>query len=274
MRLKLSKIAIPIVVLAILGGWVVLSTLTQPRVGDSDIAWEAMANPGSLSKAHAFLGNNCAACHTPNKGVDSASCIACHSNNLALLQRQPTAFHANVQSCVDCHSEHEGVNRRRLPMNHAAFADIARRQLDSEIATGSNDAAVDAGHARLAAWIDQREDLKILPVGHPNLTAGEAALNCYTCHANQDRHRQMFGTNCIQCHATTTWTIPEYRHPSPTSVSCVQCHQAPPSHYMMHFEMVSMKVAGQEHAQVSECYKCHQTTSWNDINNVGWFKHH
>ncbi|MBI3736827.1 hypothetical protein HY256_09975 [Candidatus Sumerlaeota bacterium] len=54
----------------------------------------------------------------------------------------------------------------------------------------------------------------------------------------------------------------------------MQCHQAPPSHYMMHFEMVSMKVAGQEHAEVSQCYLCHQTTAWNDIRGVGWYKHH
>lgn len=38
--------------------------------------------------------------------------------------------------------------------------------------------------------------------------------------------------------------------------------------------MISMKVANQEHAQVSECFKCHQTTSWNDIQGVGFYKHH
>jgi hypothetical protein len=70
------------------------------------------------------------------------------------------------------------------------------------------------------------------------------------------------------------WTIPEFRHPSPRSTDCVQCHQAPPSHYMEHFHMVSARVAGKPHAQVSQCYQCHQTTSWNDIRGVGWYKHH
>ena len=55
---------------------------------------------------------------------------------------------------------------------------------------------------------------------------------------------------------------------------CAQCHQAPPSHYMMHFRMVSMTVAGRMHAQVNQCYLCHQTTSWNDIKGVGLYKHH
>jgi hypothetical protein len=38
--------------------------------------------------------------------------------------------------------------------------------------------------------------------------------------------------------------------------------------------MVSMKVAGKPHARVDQCYQCHQTTAWNDIKGVGWYKHH
>ena len=43
---------------------------------------------------------------------------------------------------------------------------------------------------------------------------------------------------------------------------------------MMHFRMVSAKVAGQPHAAVRQCFLCHQTTAWNDIKGVGWYKHH
>jgi hypothetical protein len=43
---------------------------------------------------------------------------------------------------------------------------------------------------------------------------------------------------------------------------------------MEHFEMVSMKVVGREQADVSQCFLCHQTTSWNDIRGVGVYKHH
>ena len=109
---------------------------------------------------------------------------------------------------------------------------------------------------------------------HAAVSSREAALNCIGCHSNQDRHRQFFGIDCVQCHGTAAWKIPEFRHPPASSLDCAQCHQAPPSHYMMHFEMVSMKVARREHAQVNQCYLCHQTTSWNDIRGVGWYKHH
>jgi hypothetical protein len=35
---------------------------------------------------------------------------------------------------------------------------------------------------------------------------------------------------------------------------------------MMHFKMISMTTAGVEKAEVNQCFLCHQTTSWNDIN--------
>jgi hypothetical protein len=107
-----------------------------------------------------------------------------------------------------------------------------------------------------------------------SFTPQEAVLNCASCHSNKNRHWGLFGADCAQCHGTTKWTVPEFWHPSPRSTECAQCHQARPSHYMMHFEMISAKVAREQSAKVNECYKCHQTTSWNDIKGVGLYKHH
>jgi hypothetical protein len=204
--------------------------------------WQRQVSPGRLSARHAFLEDNCAACHTAGKGPEAVNCIACHANNESLLQRQPTAFHANVASCRECHTEHRGSNRRPTDMDHDALARIGLRQFKDK--------------------------------NHSDLTASEAVLNCATCHANKDRHVKLFGQDCAQCHTTAKWTIPEFRHPSSRSTDCAQCHQAPPSHYMGHFHMVSAKVAGQPRAKVNQCYLCHQTTAWNDIKGVGWYKHH
>jgi peroxiredoxin len=94
-------------------------------------------------------------------------------------------------------------------------------------------------------------------------------LNCASCHATKDRHWGLFGADCAQCHGTTKWTVPEFRHPSPRSTECAQCHQATQWHYMeMCFQMMT-KVAREPSAKVNECYKCHQTTSWNDIKGFG-----
>jgi hypothetical protein len=126
----------------------------------------------------------------------------------------------------------------------------------------------------LASWIKRLDDADMSADRPPHLAPAEAVLDCIACHAEKDHHFRLFGTDCAQCHATTKWTIPEFRHPSPRSTDCAQCHQAPPSHYMMHFQMVSAPVAHHEHARVDQCYLCHQTTAWNDIKGVGWYKHH
>jgi hypothetical protein len=242
----------------------------QSSLGEA-ATWQRQASPGRLSSVHAFLENNCAACHTAVKGVEATNCIACHANNETVLQRQPTAFHTDMSSCVECHSEHLGIHRRPTQMDHAALSRIGLRQLKARDGFGTEN---DRVRQQLLAWIAQHGSADHPPPGHPNVTPREAVLNCATCHASKDRHFKLFGQDCAQCHATTKWTIPEFRHPSPRSTDCAQCHQAPPSHYMEHFRMVSAKVAGKGHAQVNQCYLCHQTTAWNDIKGVGFYKHH
>ena len=233
-------------------------------------AWHRHVSPGRLSAAHAFLENNCAACHASG-GVEAASCTTCHANNQSLLQRQPTAFHADIGSCRECHLEHRGIEARPTEMDHAALTRIGSRQLAaSETASGKTSYS----RQQLARWINEARTGDQRPYGYAGVTAEEAILRCATCHAAQDRHWAFFGSDCAECHSTAKWTIPQFQHPPPSSPDCAQCHQAPPSHYMGHFHMVSMKVAGQPHAQVSQCYLCHQTTHWNDIRGVGRYKHH
>jgi len=257
--------------LAVLGGLAVIAlVLIRPRASSlaQAVTWQRQASPGRLFAAHAFLGNNCAACHTAVEGPVPAKCIACHANNESLLQRQPTAFHAQISSCRECHWEHRGIERRPTDMDHAALTRIGLRQLDPSSPDGK------LLRSRLITRIDRNRSVDGLPPRDAQVAAYEEVLNCTTCHANQDRHVGLFGPDCIQCHNTTKWTIPQFRHPSPRSTDCAQCHQAPPSHYMEHFRMISMTVARQPRARVDQCFLCHQTTSWNDIKRVGWYKHH
>lgn len=199
-------------------------------------SWSAFVEPGKLSRFHASMEKNCQECHTPYRGVDRNRCVVCHAAPTAVLKKQNTAFHASVTSCAGCHIEHQGKDALITKMNHV--------HLVSEKSDQVNDPVL------------------------------EKKLNCFSCHANQDRHRSLFGNDCSNCHHTNNWTIASFSHPSATSHDCSQCHQAPPSHYMMHFKMISMKVAGVEQAEVNQCFLCHQTTTWNDIKGVGWYKHH
>ena len=272
--MKLWHVAVAaMIIVAMFGGYYFLGSHSGgERSGVlSETAWERMARPGDLSKPHAFLEHNCAACHTAGKGVEASSCIACHANDESLLKRQPTAFHANVSSCVECHREHRGTDRRPTNMEHAALAEIGLRHLKAGSTPGGENERV---RKDLLDWIGKHQPAGHGSEGHSSLSPREAVLNCASCHSNKDRHAKLFGQDCAQCHTTAKWTIPEFRHPSPKSTDCVQCHQAPPSHYMMHFEMISAKVARQPTAKVDQCFLCHQTTVWNDIKGVGFYKHH
>ena len=201
--------------------------------------------PGALSQSHAFLSHECTACHVPVKGVEPALCISCHANNTALLQRQPTAFHANAQACSGCHLEHQGTVRMPTTMDHALLAKIGQRQIQAAGTKGKTRPAMN-----------------------------ESMLDCASCHRSKDRHQGLMGTDCVQCHATTQWTIAKFVHPSVSSTECSQCHLPPPSHNMMHFSMMSATLAHQPKAKVNECFMCHQTTAWNDIRGVGRVKVH
>lgn len=240
------------------------------------VTWQRQASPGPLSTAHSSMERNCAPCHTAFEGAVDSKCISCHANNEALLQRQPTAFHANIGNCAQCHFEHQGANARLIIMDHNKLAQIGF----ALTAQAASDTEQQKLNRQLNAWL--RGDEGTLPAtSHPRVTLLEATLDCAACHGTKDRHNGLFGQGCVSCHATTQWTIAEFQHPSPRSTDCAQCHQAPPSHYMMHFEMVSKRIAAQgqgtgccEGVQVNQCYRCHQTTSWNDIRGTGYYKHH
>jgi hypothetical protein len=260
-----------LVSLSLVLGVVALVVLWRHTVLGEAATWQRQASPGRLSKGHAFLEDNCAACHTPIKGPEAAKCITCHANDQSVLQRQPTAFHAYIGSCRECHIEHQGTPLQRTVMDHGALAEIGLRQLK----TGkSSDGEGKRLAKKLSSWLRARNSGDREWPPHPNISRREALLNCAACHGTKDRHFKLFGQDCAQCHSTAKWTIPEFRHPSAKTTDCAQCHQAPPSHYMGHFRMVSARVARQHHAKVNQCHLCHQTTSWNDIKGVGWYKHH
>nr|WP_256476233.1 cytochrome c3 family protein [Siccirubricoccus soli] len=241
--------------------------------------WTATASPGPLSAAHDFLGAECESCHVPTRGVEAASCLTCHATAAPELVTKPsTAFHASIGECGGCHVEHQGRSRRPVNMDHAVLVAAGHARAAETSSGGAQPGGRGFGHslARLRALLGgSGADLGGSILAPRPLPAGEAnRLDCAGCHANRDPHRTLFGRDCQGCHTIAAWTVGGFRHPSPRSRDCVQCHQAPPSHYMMHFEMMDRTITGQEHARVEQCFLCHQTDAWNDIRGVGWHEHH
>ncbi len=215
-------------------------------------AVQQFVQPGPLSPRHAYLSERCAACHEPTVGVTVAKCTACHADNERLLASQPTAFHASIKDCAACHIEHQGANVRPLVMDHVALAKIGARTLAR---SSQQDADSAATLASLQTWLRVRNP--------EQLDAGTSreVLDCAGCHERKDPHLQRFGRDCAQCHKIETWDISDFRHPSSHSRECVQCHQPPPSH-----------VRG--HGRADECFECHNTADWMDIENTGLNSHH
>ncbi len=233
--------------------WILSSFDISNNSINRSVSLQSRISPGKLSTAHAQLATNCASCHTAVKGIDDAKCISCHADNKALLGRQPTAFHANIGNCSSCHIEHQGADANLRVMNHETLARIGTKLINRET---------------------DMPNKPNNPADYPRVSVLESTLNCANCHSTKDKHVGFFGQNCASCHATNKWTIQAFQHPSVRSIACAECHKAPPSHYMMHFSMISKKIAGQENALVNQCYSCHKTTVWNDIQGVGFYKHH
>jgi hypothetical protein len=252
--------------------WIVLvvavagaSTLAVVHFKPTPMAFGALVSPGSLSPKHAYLANRCTSCHEPGVGVTVTRCTPCHANSELLLGRQPTEFHASVKECAACHVEHQKTNVRPLVMDHAELARVGARTLERAAPADADSAAT---LRSLEIW------LKVKTPADLDATSARQALNCAGCHDRRDPHFKRFGSDCAQCHSLESWTVPGYQHPSADNKECVQCHKPPPSHLMGHFAMMDQKAAGKERARVDECFECHNTTGWNDIVQVGFYKHH
>lgn len=221
-----------------------------------ELDWRELATPGALTESHAFIGDDCRACHTAFTGVERQKCVTCHVAEEALLGRQPTAFHADVGDCSGCHVEHEG--------------DVAISQMNHDLLwhLGSY-ASQEAGGASKITFEAKTAIANLL-----DTETKQSELACAACHGNEDVHFDYFSDDCSDCHGQLTWDVPGFRHPSPASSECAQCHQAPPSHYMGHFKMVSQTVARKPHSPVEACQDCHETNAWNDIVGIGFYKHH
>jgi hypothetical protein len=251
--------------LALIVAVAIAASLTLAHFEPASSAIKQFVRPGPLSPRHAYLGDRCASCHESTVGVTAAKCTTCHANAERLLGRQPTAFHASVEECAACHIEHQPTSIRPLVMDHVELAKVGARTLARASRSDADSAAT---LESLETWLRIRSPEQL------DARTTREALNCAGCHDRRDPHFKRFGSDCAQCHQLESWSVSGYQHPSSRSKECVQCHQPPPSHFMEHFSMVSQKFAGKEHASVDQCFECHNTTDWNDIVGVGFYKHH
>jgi hypothetical protein len=112
---------------------------------------DEMWSSGSLSNAHAQLGDNCEACHVkPFEAVRDESCKACHTkvhdhaDPFRLARAKPDldrwgkvklafqeTFDIPPGRCVECHTEHEG--KQAMPATAQRFCSDCHQTLKSKL---------------------------------------------------------------------------------------------------------------------------------------------
>ncbi len=163
--------------------------------------------------SHAEIAANCAACHAgPWSGqTQAALCLDCHTDVRQQISERKS-FHGrltDVQSCRNCHSEHNGRTARLIDL--ASF-----------------------DHHLTAFPLTGRHQSIACESCHKNQVFQTMAHACADCHEEPASHRGKFGVACAACHSTTAWTGAKFAHKFPinhggamrkTETGCATCHQ-------------------------------------------------
>jgi hypothetical protein len=161
---------------------------------------------GRMSKTHAVLEKECAACHVQQAGAFSAkaadtACLACHDGPIH------HAVATKSLTCATCHSEHRG----RVNINAASNQSCAECHANLKASGGAE---------RFASHIPSFED------GHPQFAAlREGARDPGTIKLNHAIHMKpirrgpsgpLVNLECGDCHrpaaAHATWTYGDPQH--------------------------------------------------------------
>ncbi len=154
------------------------------RSGSNAIpGWTNAVSPGPLSKAHAFVGDQCESCHVPTGGTAASKCVTCHAAAPELLSKPSTVFHANIGECRGCHIEHDRRFPRPIRMDHAVLERIAKQKSGQTVPLNCNSCHVTR---------DKHQ--------------GFFGKKCADCHVVSTwkiagyLHPSPKSTDCVQCH--------------------------------------------------------------------------
>lgn len=212
-------------------------------------------------KHHGTLGEKCADCHGESdwkttkgrfnhdqtkfalRNVHAAAtvkCSACHKD-LSSMRKTPT-------ECVSCH--------RKDDKHEAQLGEACQQCHDDR---SWRVAKFDHGATRFA--LTGRHLAAACKSCHLSPRFKDAARDCFSCHAKQDKHKQKFGVQCESCHNTRAWTLWNFDHDKKTSyrlvgkhtkLACESCHKQ---------EAPKGKAAA---PLATQCVSCHRSDDVHD----------
>jgi hypothetical protein len=200
-----------------------------------------MVSPGPLMPAHAQLGTDCFACHTPLLGASAGRCITCHAvadigvrstTGVALVRTGPAArtpFHQHLvaQNCLACHSDHQGS---RIGQSiRMTFSHVLLQPATQASCATCHTAPANNFHRGLTTSCSQchgTERWTPATFDHTRLFQLDRDHNapCATCHVNNDTSRY----TCYGCHEHQPDRISarHLREGIRDFQNCVSCHRS------------------------------------------------
>lgn len=226
---------------------------------------------------------DCFSCHQqidPHMGQFGTVCEKCHTTDAwkpAHFDHDTTMFkligsHKNVD-CKSCHVNGVYKNTPKDCFACHAAKDAHQGQF------GKNCGACHQPTKWSAATFDHNATAFPLIGNHTNLNCNSCHKNdvfkgtskdCFSCHAQDDRHNGQLGTNCSTCHVPTGWNNVTFDHNSSafpltgehTKLTCSQCHQS--GQYKIQTDCASCHGEPAFHAGAfgTNCVQCHITSAW------------
>lgn len=230
----------------------------------------AQISPGELSKEHSkFEGlQNCTQCHILGEGLSNQKCLDCHKEINVRITKN-SGYHASQEvlkkNCWSCHSEHNGRNFRLINFNAEKFD---HKKTGYEL-TGKH-SLIECKDCHQAKFIKDQNIKK-------EKTYLGLNRSCVSCHI--DIHQKTAGSNCDNCHNTTSFTNKinfdhnKTKFPllgSHKNQNCIDCHKKTKTDNSSILRFVSMEsiLCTDCHVDVHEskfgqkCLNCHNFNSF------------
>jgi hypothetical protein len=243
-----------VVALALIGVWTALGGATMFSPGPLSAQSRGQSLGGVATHAQIPAGD-CGACHTAPWSAQTMAdrCDACHTD-VGTQITSHTGLHGMLISglsspagCGSCHVDHRGPSGILTDFDHNRF--------HFKLTGRHTTVPCDGCHAEARSLADFQN----------------APQTCYGCHAKNDAHNGTFGTQCGQCHSTTSWTGASFDHSifpvnhgaNEQVATCQTCHPNGVSSYTCfgcHRHTPANVVAGHEGralAQLTNCIQCH-----------------
>ncbi len=212
--------------------------------------------PDELISGHEDLEGDCNNCHTNfDQSNQNPLCLDCHEEIAADINKNSSYHGLNTEiegtHCRTCHTDHQGRDADVVQLDKESF----RHELTNYPLEGKH------------------QNLSCTQCHEGNDGFRLEKYECNDCHKLQDPHKGELGTECKDCHTTSSWRKTDFNHDETdfvlehkhSEVGCTSCHfnnnyeNAPKLCVDCHTnEDIHQNRFG------SECEQCHSSVGWDE----------